>query len=282
MIAAIAREFVVVDNRRVSCLIANRADGARAVVFLHAFPLNAEMWRAQLANLPPGWMGLAPDFRGFGESDPDRADGFRNGDAQLADYARDVVGILDHFQVSRAVVCGCSMGGYTQFAMHREWADRIAGLVLVDTRATADTPEGRTGRQAMLDMLDDAGPDAVAKQMLPKLVGATTMATRPGVVADVAAMTAKPTASGVGHAVVHMMNRQDATARLGTIACPTMIVLGEEDVLIPLEDAAALQMGIPGASLVLVPKAGHLPNLEQPELFNEMLRAFLDELVPGA
>jgi pimeloyl-ACP methyl ester carboxylesterase len=269
---------LVVGGRTVRYLAAGpigQPASAGVVVFLHAFPLNAGMWAGQLAALPAGWAALAPDFRGFGESTADTHGLPPRADADLDDYVDDVLAVLDAERVPRAVVCGCSMGGYTAFALLRRAADRAAGFVLVDTRATADTERDRGSRSAMLELLAAQGPGAIAESMLPRLLGATTQAGGPGAAAMVRGLAGAASASGVGHAIVRMMNRADATPLLGSISRPTLVIAGEEDVLIPAAEAEALTRGIPGSRLAMIPRAGHLPNLEQPEAFNAMLRSWL-------
>jgi 3-oxoadipate enol-lactonase len=251
---------------------------AGAVVFLHAFPLNAEMWRGQLSDLPANWAGVAPDFRGFGESTPDPPATPPDLDARLEDYVDDVLAVMDAEGMPRAVFCGCSMGGYTLFALVRRAAERVAGLVFVDTRATADTERDRASRLAMLDLLSARGPGAIAEQMLPRLLGDSTRAANPAAGDAVRRLAGAATGSGVRHAIVRMMNREDATPLLGGISCPALVVSGDEDVLIPAAEAEALQRGIPAGRLVMMPRAGHLPSLEQPRAFNAILFPWFAEV----
>ncbi len=279
----ITRRQTTVGGRRLSYLAASRdtpgtdrraaPDGARAVVFLHAFPVHAGMWAPQLEAIPEGWMALAPDVRGFGLSDPDPAP--RAQDASLDDVAADVIALLDDVGVERAVFCGLSMGGYTLLALWRQHAARVSGMVLADTRATGDSEAGRAGRAAMLDLLDREGPAAVTAQMAPKLIGDTTMRERPAVAREVARLMSAASAEAIGYAVVGMMRRPDSTPLLAGVRCPTLVVVGDEDGLTPLPEAHALHEGIPGAALAIIPGAGHLSNLERPDAFNAALRWFL-------
>lgn len=249
------------------------------IVFLHAFPLNAGMWRPQLEALPAGWAGIAPDFRGFGGTAPDEPPAPPRGDADLDDYVADVIGLVDHLAVRHAVFCGCSMGGYAAFALARRHPGRLAGLVLANTRATADSDRDRASRTAMLDVLASQGPAAIAEQMLPRLLGETSRAAGPDLAEEVRCLAAAATASGIGHAVVRMMNRADSTPLLASLAVPVLVVAGAEDALIPFAEAEAMREAIRTARLVVVPGAGHLPNIEQPGAFNSLLSGFLAEVV---
>ncbi|MDO8836188.1 MAG: alpha/beta fold hydrolase [Vicinamibacterales bacterium] len=248
-----------------------------AVVFLHAFPLTHQMWRPQVAALPPGWTALTPDFRGFGDAPPDAGGTVRDVQASLDDYAADVVNHMDAAGMDRAVFCGCSMGGYTALALLRRYPARVAGLVLADTKASADTEQARVSRRAMLELLDREGPSAVTASMLPRLIGPSTKANRPAVMPAVSALAARATQSGIGHAVVRMLNRPDASAELAVFRGPVLIVVGEEDELTPVSESEAMHALVPGSRLVVIPGAGHLSNLEAPQAFNAALAGFLTE-----
>ncbi len=271
----IARREVRLGSRTVSYLAAGPPEPTNLIVFLHAFPLSAEMWRPQLMALPAGWSAVAPDFRGFGESTPDEPAAPRREDAGLEDYAADVAGLLDMIGVSRGVFCGCSMGGYTLLSFLRRCPQRVAGMVLADTRATADTDSGRAGRFAMLELLDREGPPAIASQMRSKLVGTTSRASRPSVVAAIDSLMRTATPSGVGHAVVRMLNRPGFTADLAAFRGPVLVVVGEEDELTPPAESELMAGAVPGASFVRIPEAGHLSNLEAPDTFNAVLHELL-------
>ena len=165
------------DGRAISYLEAVRPGPIqpRTLVLLHAFPVAAEMWLPQLAAVPAGWRFVAPDLRGFGASSLEPSDaGDRDDQAvSMDDYARDVVALLDELEVDRAVIGGLSMGGYVAFALMRLAPERVRGLVLADTRATADSASARAGRDAMIETLSKGGVEAVWAKMLPGLLGAT-------------------------------------------------------------------------------------------------------------
>ena len=240
------------------------------VVLLHAFPLNADMWRPQLERVPDGWRFLAPDFRGFGGS---RTDGPPEDGSQGIDrYAADVLAFMDALTIESAMIAGLSMGGYVALAMHRQAPLRFAGLVLADTRATADTVEGRAGRVRMRELLAREGPAAVADQMLPKLLSAGADA---ALVAHVRDLITRAEPAGVDAAIAAMMSRPDSTPYLPQIGCATLIVAGDRDEITPVADADAMQRAIPLSMLTVIPGAGHLSNLEQPELFSRGLADFL-------
>lgn len=240
-----------------------------AVLFLHAFPLGLFMWDAQAEALHDKNTLVRFDDRGFGGSPP--------GDALLTmeRIADDAAALLDHLGISQAVVCGCSMGGYAAFAFARRHASRLRGLVLQDTRATADTAEARKGRGQLAEKVLKEGAVAAADAFLPKLVGETTKKERPELVEKLKEAILKTSPRGIADALAGLAARADSTPLLREIRVPTLVVCGEEDTITPVADSEALQKAIAGAKLKLIPKAGHLSNMENPTAYNEALLSFL-------
>jgi 3-oxoadipate enol-lactonase len=243
------------------------------VILLHAFPLTAEMWRPQLASVPDGWRFIAPHLRGFGGTlPPSRADG---GAAAIDDYAADVGSLMDALEIESAMIGGLSMGGYVAFALFRQEPARFAGMVLADTRSRADTPDGRAARTAMRTLVGERGASAVADQMLPKLLSERARREQPDVVALVRGLIERQTPEGIDAAIAAMMDRPDATADLAQINCGTLVLVGEHDAITPPAEAEAMQQALSRATLAVIPDAGHLSNLEQPEAFSRALADFL-------
>ena len=240
------------------------------VVLVHAFPLNAEMWRPQLRRVPEGFRFIAPDLRGFGESAGDFAQL-----PTMDDYAADIAGLLDALEIERAVIGGLSMGGYVTFALFRDAPERFAGLVLADTRSPADTPAGRDGRRTMTELVRSQGVGAVADQMLPKLLGETTRRENPDIADLVRQVIESNTPNAVEGALHALMHRPDSTPDLGRITSPTLIVVGEEDGLTPTADSQALHKAISRSHLVVIPGAGHLSSIEDSDGFSRALEDFL-------
>lgn len=242
------------------------------VVLLHAFPQSRAMWTPQVTALSKTHRVIAPDFRGFGESDAPE------GPYSLDQYADDINGLLDHLAIAQAPFVGLSMGGYTLFAVYRRHADRVKALVLADTRAQADTEEGRAGRSAMARTARDKGAGAIAEIMLPKLLSPAALQTKPELVGQVRAAIERTKVSGIAGALMAMAGRPDSVPLLPKISCPTLIITGELDGPTPPADARLMAERIPGASLEIIPQAGHLSNLECPEAFTDAVRSFLRTL----
>lgn len=239
------------------------------LVLLHAFPLNARMWEPQLPLAADGWRVIAPQLRGFdgGLADPPAV--------TVDDYAGDVIDLLDALHVKDAVVCGLSMGGYASFALLRLAPGYVRGLVLADTRAQADTPEGIEARRRMLQLLADKGVPAVADEMIPKLLGASTRASRAELGDRVRMLILSNPQEAIAGGIRALMSRPDSTPLLRTIHCPTLIVVGEEDTLTPPALSEEMHRAIAGSTLMVIPGAGHLSSFEQPAAFNSALAAFL-------
>jgi pimeloyl-ACP methyl ester carboxylesterase len=266
------RHVVGLGNRELSYIDAGPSAG-RALLLLHAFPLTAEMWRPQLTAPPPGWHAIAPDFAGLGHSDDSNSD-----TPQLDEYADDTVAIMDALAIERAVVAGVSLGGYVALAIARRAPSRLAGLVLSNTKAPADTEEGRQGRARTIATLEEGGTAAVAAAMVPRLLGATTQRDHAALVDQVRAMIGDNPVNGVRRAVLRLRDRPDASPVLPTIAVPALVIAGEEDEIVPLAESERLAAGIPGARFERIAGAGHLSNLEQPDAWNHALATFLSSV----
>jgi pimeloyl-ACP methyl ester carboxylesterase len=242
----------------------------RPLVLLHPFPLDANYWAPQLAAPPAGWRLLAPDLRGFGTQ------GAGDAPADSIDtYARDVGAMLDARGIHRAIVGGASMGGYVALAMLRREPARVGGLVLANTRMDADSAETREKRQAMLDLIAREGSLGVAKDMVPKLLGTTTLRERPEVAARVRGPIEDTSADGMAAAVRAMMTRPGATAEVAAFRGPALIVSGSEDTLTPPALQDAIHAVMPSATHEVIAGAGHLCSLERPAEFNAVLLRFL-------
>lgn len=231
------------------------------------------MWEPQFALAERGWRVIAPQLRGFddGVHDPPAS--------SVDDFAGDVIDLLDALRIHEAVIGGLSMGGYVALAMFRHAPRYFHGLVLADTRAEADSPEGVEGRKRILTLLREKGPSAVADEMLPKLLGATTRARRADVVERVRSIALSSSADAIAGAVTALMTRPDSTPLLPTIHCPTLVVVGDEDVVTPPPLSETLHKGIAGSELTVIPRSGHLSSMEQSDAFNEALARFLDHRV---
>lgn len=243
-----------------------------AILFVHGYPLDRTIWQAQIDGLV-GFRRIAPDLRGMGQSDaPDLG-------YNMSVYAADLAALLDALAVEEVILCGLSMGGYIIFELLRTWRSRVRGLVLMDTRADADTPEARRARDTAAATARERGASAIAEAMLPKMLAPGTLGYHPEIVERVRSMMANTPVPGILGALAAMRDRPASDALLSTLAdIPTLVIVGEADTLTPPDEARAMAQTIPGARLEIIPGAGHLPPVERPEEVTNRLREFLTSL----
>ncbi len=151
-------------------------------------------------------------------------------------------------------------------------------MILADTRAQADTAEGKDGRFHMAQIAYTQGPAAIADLMIPKLLSPQTVQTRPGLVQHVRAMIENNQVSGIAGDLMAMAERPDSFPLLKQITCPAQIIVGELDQSTPPSDAKVMADQIPNARLAIIPNAAHLANMEQLEVFSQIVEAFAQEL----
>ena len=243
------------------------------VVLLHAFPLSAAMWEHQYGPLGGVSRLITPDLPGFGRSPAAE----REPSVDL--IADEVKGLLDQLGLDAVVLGGLSMGGYVTMAFLRRHPERVRAIVLADTKAGADTEAARANRERIAEAMLAAGDTAaLAEELLPTLVGETTLQTRPAVVelvrSDIRA--SKPTA--VAWAQRAMAARPDSVDTLRRARLPALVIVGEEDVLTPAAEAEAMASALHHAELVRIPRAGHLSALEHAMAFNDAVTSWLSNL----
>jgi pimeloyl-ACP methyl ester carboxylesterase len=227
------------------------------LLLVHAFPVDARMWGAQLG----GPRTIAPDLPGFGGT-PAAEEGVMT----MHRAADRCIEALDTAGLDRAVVCGLSMGGYVAFELWRRARERVAGLVLANTRAGADTPEGAAARRALAERLRSEGNVLVDSP--PPLLSEDPPS---GMWDTVRGWIGDQPAEAIAAAALGMAERPDSAADLATIDLPTLVITSEGDTLIPAEVSAPMADQIPGARLAVLPRAGHLSNVEDPDGFSELL-----------
>ena len=244
------------------------------VVLLHAFPLDHRMWSAQVADLTAdGWSVEAWDLPGFGGTSVPSAQ------PDLATVARGIADRVRERGLDPVVVAGVSLGGYVAMALLREAPDVLAGLMLCDTKAGADMPEACAQRLAMAQALEedpDSWPAQIVDTLLPRLVGATTVASRPVVANRIRQWCTEASTGTLAWYQRAMAARPDSLDDLRAARLPTLVLWGEEDVLSPEADQRAMLACLPTALAAVIPQAGHLAVVEQPQAARVAMSAFLD------
>jgi pimeloyl-ACP methyl ester carboxylesterase len=240
------------------------------LLLFHAFPLGLFMWDAQAEALAATHRVIRFDARGFGASDPGA------GPLTMERIADDGAALLDALGIERAAVGGCSMGGYAAFAFVRRHKQRVRALYLQDTRAGADAEDARASRLRLAERVLSEGSSAAVEAFLPKLLGETTQREQEGLVSQLRERILATSPQAIADALHGLALRADSRPTLAEVHVPTLVVVGAEDVLTPPAEAEAIAAAIPGARLEVLPRAGHLANLEQPEAVNASLSAFLE------
>jgi pimeloyl-ACP methyl ester carboxylesterase len=240
------------------------------LLFVHGFPLDHRMWRKQLARFANSYRVIAPDLRGFGAS------GGGEGLVTMEQFADDLSAILDTLGVVEPVTfVGLSMGGYIAWQFLRKYRRRLRALVLCDTRAAADSPAAAENRLKVAETVEAEGTDALARAMLPKLFAKRTIETRPELVEQLRQVILDADPKGVAAAQRGMAARPDSTEVLASIDVPTLVVVGEEDQISPVDEMRRIAEAIPISQFAVVARAGHMSPLENPKEFNAILSEFL-------
>jgi 3-oxoadipate enol-lactonase len=243
-----------------------------AVVLLHGYPFDRSMWQDQVAALREHHRVIAPDLRGLGETAP------QPGPTTMEELARDVAALMEISSVSRATLCGLSMGGYVALAFCRIFPLRVRGLVLADTRAKADTEEVKKNREQQAEKALKQGMSVIVDALLPKLLAPETFEGRPKIVRRLREMMMNTKPEGAASALRGMALRNDQTTLLSRIISPTLITVGRQDKITPLADAEEMHRDIGGSRLEVIEGAGHVSNIEQPDQFNRVLLKFLHDM----
>jgi pimeloyl-ACP methyl ester carboxylesterase len=238
------------------------------VVLVHGFPLDHRIWRKQVHDLAPVCRVITPDLRGFGKS----AGG---GGFTIASLAEDLYLLLSQIHALPCVMGGLSMGGYVALAYERQYAATLRGLMLIDTRAGADSLEGRAGRNAMIEVARTQGSAAIAEKMLPKMVAGGNVDGTSEVVRELKEIMEACPVHTIEHALAAMRDRLDYQPTLSRIAAPTLIVAGEMDVLIPAGQSEEMHKGIRGSTISMIAGAGHIAPMEKAHEVSKAIRQFL-------
>lgn len=246
--------------------------GGRALLLIHGHPFDRTMWRPQFEPMARlGWRVIAPDLRGYGAS-------VGSGDSDkttLDQFASDLIALLNHLGIDRAVIAGLSMGGQVVMEICRLFPQHVQGIVLAATFPQAETAIGKQQRLATADRLLREGMDTYADELLPKMLCGRSMEAAPEVARHVLSMMRSAPARGAAAALRGRAERPDYELVLERLDCPALVVAGDEDAFTTREDADRMHALLKRSQRLWLTGTGHMPNLEQPEVFNTALADFL-------
>lgn len=254
----------VIINGGVMAYQAAGRPGAPALILIHGFPLDSGMWNAQLAGLARHCFVVAPDLRGHGGST------LGEPPYSVDRHADDIAALMETLGIARAVVAGLSMGGYVALAFWRRHPKKAAGIALIDTRANADTEDGKFARDATIARIGERGVGILADEMLPRLLAPANQSDTE-VARALRTMIERQPVEGMAGALVAMRDRPDATGLLTTVSVPAAVIVGEADAITPVSVAEEMTRRLSDARLTVVPEAGHMAPMEAPEAVNAAL-----------
>lgn len=244
------------------------------VLLVHGFPFSHEMWKFQIDELSLNYRVIAPDLRGYGDSE------FVTDPVASMDlFADDLSQLLKALHVTEPVIfCGLSMGGYIAWSFFRRHREQLRGLILCDTRAAADAEDVKERRQKLARIVLEQGTVPIAEAMLPNLFADETLQKNESCVQQIKTRIIETAAETISAGSLAMAARPDSTPLLSSIDLPTSVVVGVHDKLTSVEEMQQLADGIPEAEFAVLPEAGHLPPLENPTGTNEVIQTFLQSI----
>lgn len=240
------------------------------LLLVHGFPLSHKMWLPQVEYFQSRYTVIAPDLRGFGDSD------ISPGIVTMEQHARDLNSLLEILKIEDPVsFCGLSMGGYIAWEFWKYFADRLNALILCDTRADADSEEGINNRLKMADLVLRHGPEAISAAMIPNLLSEFSQQKQPHISENLISMIEATNSEGIAASQKGMAARSDYSNQIENIRIPTLFIVGSEDRLTPPEVMLRMSSQVPGSKYFEVREVGHMAPMEAPEAVNEEIDHFL-------
>lgn len=242
------------------------------VLFIHGFPLSSDIWDEQLNTLSNKTKVIAPDLRGFGKSE------FTDVLYSMELFAYDLKSLLDSLNIKKVILAGLSMGGYIAFSFYRLFQTSVYAMMLIDTRAGADNEVGKKNRILLAQRARMGEKEKIVNEWVEKLLSSQTIKTKHDIVSKIRQIIFDTQSETIARVSLAMMERHDSTSLLKDITCPTLVMVGEEDKLTPVEEARLMASQIRNAKLEIIKHASHLTCIESPEQVNKALIKFLSDL----
>lgn len=248
---------------------------ATPVIFIHGFPFSHRMWMfpgGQTEALSSTNRVIAYDVRGHGESE------VGTGHYSIEFFVDDLIALMDHLAIHKAILCGLSMGGYIALRFAERHPDRLLGLVLCDTRSEADSNEGKVKRAATIKNIQLNGMKSYAADYVKSVFAPESFDRRSDAVKLIQSLVERTAPLSVFGTLLALASRTDTSSSLKDIKCPTLILVGEKDLLTPPSAAQSIKDAVPNSELYVLPNAAHMSNMENPEEFNKYLVDFVAKI----
>ena len=243
--------------------------GAVPIILVHGFPFNQTMWEAQVAALSKKHRVITYDIRGYGNST------FGETQHSIQLYANDLILLMDKLAIEQAIVVGLSMGGYIILNAATRYPNRFMALILADTQCIADTMAAKDKRYKAIAQIEGGGLYDYAMESIPKLLTEKTVAANSAAVWQAKDMILATSPTTIVAGLNALANRLDTCSQLSLLLMPVLIVVGKEDMITPIKQAEYLHQHLISSAIIKIENAGHISNLEQPDVFNEVTSTFI-------
>lgn len=260
-----------INGINISYTISGNNDGL-PVVFIHGFPFNSSMWTPQLKSISGKYRAITFDVRGHGESD------FGDGQFLIEFFVDDLIGLLDYLKIDRTVLVGLSMGGYIALRAIERNPERVRALVLCDTKSSADSNEVKIRRARQIQIVKSVGIARFAEDFLKSIFSEETFIRLPNIIDMIRNIILKTSPLSVASTLIALAARTDTTRALPDLKVPTLIMVGEKDILTTPKEAEEMKNKIPHSEFHIIPNTAHMSNLENTAAFNKHLFDFLEKL----
>lgn len=240
-----------------------------AIIFVHGFPMGANMWKHQVEALKDSHYCITYDLHGIGNSLP--------GDGQhtMESFVDDFFSVLDELKVEKFSACGLSMGGYLLLRAYERAPERFEKIIICDSRSEADDNNAKIARAKNMKRAADGGNEAFVSSFIPTCVHQPNIAKMGSEYTDLLSEWKKNSVAGIRGCLLAVMTRTDTTHVLPNLTIPSLLICGEQDAITPVTGMMAMAAQIPGGELVIIPEAGHIAPLENPAYTNEAIISFL-------
>ncbi|GAA0879168.1 alpha/beta fold hydrolase [Algoriphagus jejuensis] len=247
-------------------------EGEVPVIFLHGFPFDKSMWSAQLEALAPNYRVIACDIRGFGKS-IDEVTSF-----SIDLFSMDLARFMNGIGVKKAIICGLSMGGYIALNFQKKYPELVEALILCDTQCISDANEVKQGRLKEIQEIEEFGPAKFNDKFVKKVFSEESLMTKKDLVSDLKRVVDANSTHIIAEGLRALSSRAETCTTLSEIRVPMLIICGREDKVTPLDQSEYMHRATDGSFFRVIEKAGHVSNLEQPDIFNQHLKDFLERV----